>query len=390
MGTEVKFFTSTMVGAPVLSGTAGALIAVLDAVLVNGFGNVSVTGLSVAANIATATYSAGHSHTVDSVALFNGATPAGLNGNQRILSIGANFVTFATTGIADGAATGTITSKVAPLGWLKSFSGTNLAVYKSADPASTGLFLRVDDTGTTNGRVVGYETMSDVSTGAAPFPSVAQQSGGFYWAKSYQANATARGWSIFGDSRGCYLCTNPGTITAQSTIAFFGDINSNKSGDAYGCVLHGNSADRAAQTTVVGECLGYSSKGGSQGVVARGSNTLGGSQLALHVGALNISNADSYSGYAAYSLLSYPNNADNGLLFCKVLEIVNSGLRGTLPGLYHVPQAGAQDAFSPMDTVVATGDLAGRKMLALRTGAPGSNSAGNYGAVFFDLTGPWR
>ena len=33
MGTKTKSFTSAMTGAPVLSGTAGALIAVLDAAL---------------------------------------------------------------------------------------------------------------------------------------------------------------------------------------------------------------------------------------------------------------------------------------------------------------------------------------------------------------------
>ena len=49
----VYTFDSTMTGAPVLSGTAGALRAVLKACMVDGFGAGAVATLTVAAGIAT-------------------------------------------------------------------------------------------------------------------------------------------------------------------------------------------------------------------------------------------------------------------------------------------------------------------------------------------------
>ena len=202
---KTKLLTSDMPGAPVLSGTAGSLIAVLDAVLVNGFGLVSVTGLTVTGGIATATVSAGHSMQVDSVGLIAGAAPAGLNGEKRILSIAGNSFTFDATGIADQTATGPITAKVAPAGWTKAFSGANLAAYKITPPEGTGFYLRVDDTGTTVARVRGYETMSDVNTGTGPFPTTADFAGsGLWWSKSNTASAGTRPWRIAADDRGFY------------------------------------------------------------------------------------------------------------------------------------------------------------------------------------------
>lgn len=56
-GTHVKYFDSTMPGAPVMSGTVGAMIAVLDACLVNGFGSQAPAGwLKAFAGINKAAY----------------------------------------------------------------------------------------------------------------------------------------------------------------------------------------------------------------------------------------------------------------------------------------------------------------------------------------------
>ena len=104
-------FDSSQPGAPVLSGTAGALRTLLKACLVDGFGAGAVATLTVSGGIATATYAGAHPFKVGYVAQFAGATPAGLNGNKVILSATGTSVTFAAPGVPDGAATGTITSK---------------------------------------------------------------------------------------------------------------------------------------------------------------------------------------------------------------------------------------------------------------------------------------
>ena len=123
MPNSVRFYDSTMSGAPALSGTAGALIGVLDGCLVDGFGSVTVNSLVVASNVATATVSAGHQFAMigntGPVIRIEGATPSGLNGDWRVTVTGATTFTFATTGISDQTATGMITAKRAPAGFEK-------------------------------------------------------------------------------------------------------------------------------------------------------------------------------------------------------------------------------------------------------------------------------
>ena len=75
--TSVKVFDSAMTGAPVLSGSAGALHAVLKACLVDGFGAGSVATLTVASGIATATFPGAHPYRIGTVSQFGGATPSG-------------------------------------------------------------------------------------------------------------------------------------------------------------------------------------------------------------------------------------------------------------------------------------------------------------------------
>ena len=69
-------FDSAMAGAPVLSGSAGALRALLKACLVDGFGAGAVATLTVASGIATATFAGAHPYRVVTIAQFGGATPA--------------------------------------------------------------------------------------------------------------------------------------------------------------------------------------------------------------------------------------------------------------------------------------------------------------------------
>lgn len=386
MSTDVKFFHSGMLGAPVLTGQPGAEIALLDAVLKDGFGLKSIASLTVADGIAVANFSSGHSFSAHTVVLIAGATQAALNGEKRILTATATKIMFAAAGVVDQTAEGAMTAKVAPLGWQKVFVGADVAVYQSSDPLSSGMYLRINDTDTKNARVVGYEFMSDINTGIKPFPADVQSAGGYYWPKSSTADAAPRTWCVCGDTRGFYLCVNPGAVQVHSIITFFGDPICNKSGDAYSTVLHGLSADYTDYAAPVQQCVGYSSKASGHGAVARSANALGGAQLTLHVGTMHMG-ADAYSGAENYSLIDYPNKSDNGLLFCKVAEIDNAGLRSTLPGFFHVPQSKAHQAFTRLDVEQSTGDLNGHAMLALRPGAPSGTS---YGVVFFDVTGPWR
>lgn len=390
--TTVKHFHSTMTGAPVLNGVAGSIIAVLEACLVTGLGLQSVATLVVSGGVATANFASGHSFEPDTIALIDGAAPAGLNGEKRILTTSTNSVTFAAPGISDQTATGTITAKLAPAGWEKPFSGTNLAVFRSLNVESTRMYLRVDDTGTTNARVVGYETMTDVNTGVGPFPNAAQIAGGGWWPKANAANATARAWTVIADSNGFYLHLHTPTTSlgASGCIWYFGDFASLKSGDAYGARLQCHSADVSTSTGVLATQAGYCGIAGADAgpYLPRSFTTLGGSIAATHSAAGAFS-AARVSGAASPSALTpnYPNGPDNGLILVRK-TIVEPGvcLRGYSRGLHVTPQ-NCHASFGWRDKIDGQGDLVGRKLLAIKCGSPAGTAS--EGVVFVDITGPW-
>ncbi len=387
---SVKYFHSAMTNAPTLNGVAGTLIGVLDACLVNGFDSRSVDSLVVASNVATVNIAAGHTYEVDSIVQVAGATPAGLNGDKRVLSATVNTLTFDATGISDQTATGTITAKYAPAGWAKVYSGTNVAVYRSPDVTGTRLYLRVDDTGTTNARVVGYEAMTDVNTGTGPFPTAAQVSGGLYWPKANSTATTARAWTVIANSKTFFVHSHTATTSPGlgGIVMGFGDFNSRKSGDAYSAFVIGPIADIAASTSSASTCVGYGNASLTTATIyVPRSYTAIGSALACANVVESFQNTSGQSGAVA-NAATYPNGPDNALILSRKLIVEPTGphLRGVLPGALHVSQ-NALGSFAWRDKVNGQGTYAGRKLLAVRGGAPASVSGASI--MFFDITGPW-
>lgn len=389
MSNVVKTFDSTQSSAPILSGTIGSQNTVLRTCLQDGYGAATVTSLTVASGIATANYSSGHPFKVNSVGLFSGATPAPLNGEKRILSVTTNSVTFAAVGVADGPATGSISSKMAPAGWIELFNTANISGFKSSAVESSGCVLRVDDTNATLARVVGYESMTDANNGLGPFPSAAQFSGGMYWGKSSAAGAAARPWMLFADDQTFHFwVAASSSYPTHGTLFSFGDILSDKSGDAYRCLLAGGAMDVLSAASP--GCLGYGHAGnaGINAYMPRSDLGLGGSQLVKKIAAHNL--GAGYSGLSAYNsnALTYPNRPDNSLRLSPVEIFAGGHIRGRVAGVYHSPQIFGE-YFQTGDPVLGTGAYAGRTFMALRVGNPNS-ALSNAGVVFIDITGPWR
>ncbi len=382
----VKVFSSTDPGAVALSGTAGSLIAVLDACLVTGHALSTPTGINVTASVATASYSSGHGFVAGRVALVEGATPAGLNGEKRVLSTTTNTITFAAPGIADGAATGSIATRLAPAGWAKSFTGTNLAAYRSSDVQGTRMFLRVNDTGAQFARVIGYENMTDINTGVGLFPTAVQVSGGLAWPKSDAASSAARPWVLIADSRSFYIAFAAYGYPANGFATyFFGDINAYRpGGDPFACVLAGSVGGTI--TSMGTDGIDASSGFGSS--MPRAFTGLG--SAAWH---LSMSLGGVISGASA-SLGSFPSQIDGGLRFLPRYVAASLGQppRGEFPGLLHVPQSDLFNTFRTGDRVQGVGALAGRELFAIGCTANFSSASlpSNTGASFIDATGPWR
>lgn len=397
----VKYMHSGMAGAPALNGTAGAIVAILDACLINGFGLKTVDSLVVASNVATMTISTGHSFEVGSVPVISGVTGAlsALNGEWRVAATTTNTVTFDAPGIADGTAAGTITTKVAPLGWSKPYGTGNYAAYKSTDPAALGHYLRVDDTDATNARVRGFETMSTIDNGTGLYPTDAQISGGGYWRKSSTADSTSRNWAVIGDGRLFYLWAVPhdaASVTSQGTFYWFGDFAAAGSTDVYSSCI----GCRNASNAQIPSTMFYTWDRQEARIYAPRSYTGLGSSAAVLATAetyLATEGCNSGRGLSGSYTMAYPNQPDNGLYLSKALVMEGAAnaiftLRGVFPGAYFIPQ-NVGFALTSKDTVAGQNDMAGRRLLALRYGygGGGTNGTGNaYGVGVFDVTGPWR
>jgi hypothetical protein len=392
--TSVKYFNNTMTGAPVLNGTAGSLIALLDAVLVNGFDLKTPNSLTVAGGVATLAFTGSHSAQVDSVILVAGSSIAALNGEQKVTAVGPGVVKFATAA-ADGVASGTLSFKMVPLGFTKAIAGTNLAVYKSSDPQASGFCVRVDDAGTTSARVVGYESMSDINTGLGPFPTAAQMSGGGYWAKSMNANSTAVAWAVHGDSRLFYFTVQAGTSTAATqqvgVTRCFGDpIAYRPGGDPYACVLNSTSSSTVTSMTTggVGSGADLVVSACPRDYTGLGSATLAAIYAFSSVGGSTVSGLTNSAG-------PFPSVADGGLwLSERYLALAGQFTpRAKMPGFYHCPQTGLWNTFKMHDRIPGSGIAAGRNLMAVTTSITQFgqvSDAGQTGIAFIDITGPWR
>lgn len=383
----VKWINNAMRGAPQISGTAGSLIAAIDAFLLTGFGVTTAQSVTVANGIATANLQAGQTFDRNVIVLVDGATPAELNGEARVLTSSSSQITWATTA-PDGVATGTITIKVAPVGgWAKVFAGVNKAVYQSTYVTGSRFFYRVDDTGTTVARVRQYESMTDVDTGTAPCPTDAQLVGGGYWVKSTVASAAAVRYDFAADSRFVGLAIAggipSGATQTGSPLRGWGDLIALRpSGDAYAA---GVSVQDASAGGTFGSFDGVRS-GVSAIYLARSATGLGGAQsvtCAAYVGAGGQSGSTGTLG-------AFPSSIDGEGKVSRRYVNSDDGVtpRAVVPGVLHIPQSGVVSVVAPRDTLDGTGEHAGRVLLAL--GGVSGAYAAPTGVYLVDITGPWR
>lgn len=384
MTTSVKYFHSELPGAPVLSGTAGSRIAVLDACLVNGWGLLTASGVSVAGGVATATFTASHSFEPLSVILVAGASVPAINGEQRVTSTASLSISWPAPGVADGPVSGTITIKLAPAGWVK-MSGTNKAAYKSGNVSASGCWLQIDDTGAQLARLRAYDAMTDVNTGTGPTPTDAQQSGGLYMSCSSTATTAARKWIVAASDKFCilliaYSASYPNDYSAYA----FGDFPSLKSGDAYpfivvadtvsyiGAIYIGDSA-----ATAIASAVGV--------FVVRNYTQVGGSIPA------KLAKPGMLAASGASSNPPGPNPINNSLELSPTLIYegagTNANRRGTLPGVYGIPHF-VGTAYDNKQAIPAAIGLPGHVLIGVRYYSATDAATGYRYAI--DITGPWE
>ncbi|MCK9504694.1 MAG: hypothetical protein M0Q95_10995 [Porticoccaceae bacterium] len=377
MSTNVKIFKSTDTGAPGLTGQAGKLIELLDAILIDGINPKTISALSRSGSTATATC-VGHGYIVGDCLLIAGADQAEYNGEVYITTVpDTDTFTFAVDGAAVTPATGaSITAKKAPAGWTKPYNGTNLAAYRMG--GGNQRYLRLDDTGTAYGaRVVGYEAMTGISSGSGQFPTSIQESGGLYAAKSSVATSVVRDWVAAVTDRHLILWVNvvDSAIGTSACALFFGDFMSRKSGDQFNTILiAGTSAAFSGSSFQKVNIISTSITGH---YCARSYTQLGSSiAVGKHVDGVKSGTSSADIGSSG---LIYPNPSDGGLYLSEIFIHEPNNFRGTLPGVW-APLHGRP--LANYDTFDGAGDVAGRSFMALHLY--------NMGQFFLETSNTWN
>lgn len=281
MAQEVVFYHSGQAGAP--SSTllaAGALLAVLDACLVNGFNTVGITTLTSSGGVATATTASAHNFSVgDTTVDIAGADQSAYNGRVTILSKpAANQFTYAVSGSPASPATGTITAKHGAAGWTKSVLGTNIAGYRTKVGSSLGHYWQVEDNNpfadsnaSFRGRLAEALTATDTAA---------------FLGEQVRHNKRNSNWILVADHKTCYLWM--GSISAGSgvgnvTCVAVGEFAPQWSGDQYSLFecrgVNGNLglADTFPAQNWASNTLGYVSVS-----LMRGYSNLGSWQPGMH------------------------------------------------------------------------------------------------------------
>lgn len=398
MAFPVKWYASQMQGAPSLGDTsAGALTALLKAVLVTGFGTLTINSLvwDATEGAAKATISGGHAYLPDSVVEVGGASPAAYNGEHRVKKVSSTEVWFELDGGNPGsAASGTMSMKVAPLGWtLTHESGDGMvAIYRPANVSESGnVSLRIDNTafsgwsGATNiaylAKAQLVEDVVDINT----FTTIYE--GRWPATKRYSDGR----WDFIGDSQLFFFLPAYANPNYQALL-LFGYINSVRPGDRYHAILSTYPTTNANDST-----RRWDTAASSPSFSSVYNNLLAFDDTNHRIMARAYHQLYGTTGWWLKGLfarfgtgLTVPNGPDNGFYLCTdpimVLE-TNNHLRGHLPGLV-VPYANlstwSRKNFSDMPA------LPGKIVRFVQ--ATYNDNGYNYAPTLmgFDLTGPWR
>ena len=308
------FFHSDMVGAPTNTNAAGSTLAIIRAVLSTGFNLLTPQSATVAGGVMTLTYSAPHGYE-DKVLLRLDGAPGGSVVCRVTASAGSSSLTIPAPGFADGAVSGSLSTRVAPAGWEEVFTGSGVGVFRSTieGPGSTRFYYRVNDAtlGSSTAEFRGFESMSDVDTGIGPFPTVAQDDGhGIHFLRG--DSSTPRPWCAIADGRTLYLILG---YTSLGAAKAWGDITPYSSSDTFCAFAIGGNAS-----------YGYLTNTGYAHYVPR---------IAAGTGTAQTGTRRSLFA-ASGEAHTYPSPIDGGMVFSRpvlVGEYGSNAIRGEMRGM---------------------------------------------------------
>lgn len=342
-------YSSADPGAPQLTGLQGSLVALLNAVLVDGYG--------VGAN-----------------------AKAGLGWTREFTA--ANKAVFKNSAIYG--------------------TGAYLRVLDDGSGPGSGRTARVN----------AYSSMTSIDAGIGKTPSDVEQSVGSLVFKSATTDGTSRIWWAIGTETAIYLFTGwyNATYGAHSPY-FFGDIVSDAPADGGRFMVSaapiittfgGEFTARAASLFI---CTGAGAARPPTNGTGAGSFMLLGYQggdanracggvwpsiIRGNVGTLDLGTYGPPAGVVSGTLAPYPDPVTGGYRYCDCIVGHGGGvLRGRLPGVFG--SLHAQSAFENFQVIPGSADLPAGAMLVVKHYQSSDFSGGGYaGSVFFVTGVPWQ
>lgn len=380
MAVNVNFYRNQDTGAPVIDGVAGSLITLLDAVLVNGYNSKTIT-ITRSGATATATATTHGFNDLQTI-LISGANEADYNGTFRITNVTANTFDFTVANSPTTPATGTITAKVNPAGWAKTYSGTNKAVYRAA--TGNRRYYRIEDntTPTANHAYIrGYEEMTDVDTGTGPFPNLIQFATPLIIRKSSAVSAVTRDWLVVATPTFVHLYIDSESAvgsfvgSTDGNAYFWGDFPSKRAGDTWNSCIHANASSGTNNNT-------FYTYGLQNTYTVR---DWWGNGTAKRIHQVWWGGVSPASGFG----LQYPcpMTGDIHLVQCRIVSIATNNMYhiwGYIPGVW---SSGTSSSTGPAsgDTLTGTngplGDLTGKKFFKVE--------AYSGAAMFYEISDTW-
>lgn len=139
--TQTKLFASSDVGLDFCAGSINKFPEVFKKILVTGFNPQTVNSVNIVGSTVTLTYGVTHGYVADRVLQVTAS--GGFNKQVYIDSVNGNNVICTVLDGSTTGLTGTINTKVAPLGWGIVYEVANIHVYKMKHIDDTDMYVRM-------------------------------------------------------------------------------------------------------------------------------------------------------------------------------------------------------------------------------------------------------
>lgn len=302
----VRFYQSSDASAPVLNDTQGSLLAVLVAILVNGYGTQTAAGWTIKATGGT---------------------------GQKTLQQGGGNGFFLQ--IDDSAATGAAAyaRAIGAEGATTTFGSANLTnLFPTTAQLSAGVFW----------------ARCNTTTSPSRWACIADNARFYFWNEN---DGTSNG------------------ATNVQQLFFFGDLDSYKSADAFATRIGGQTSATTVNTAVTGLQASIGTNNTGIWTCRRFDQTSTSIASGIHTDYVKSGQAAALGGTVTGSL-AYPNPEDGALYLTPVWShesaVGGNSVRGLVPGIWNPCQA--QSNYNSFDTSTGSTGLTGKSFSLFRIG----------------------